>query len=711
MRKCITLISGCIILGGIGAMSQSPSEEYNQFRQQILSDYANFKSRILEHYDDFLNGEWHEFEALIEESPLTEPKPQTLPEVDVNIEPEEQPMAQLPEPKLSPNSLPGLNAPIPGGDLAEGGPDLSRIGLENVKIDISRLNGLTGPNVFGGFDNSLAMGGPDLSGLGSERMKINPADMGGLSGPKTSGEVGGELAMGGPDLSKIGSEQMKLKGSEMGGLSGPKTKGEIGGGLAMGGPDLSKIGSEQMKINVPNMGGPSIGGGSISPTTAAFIKRELEGKSNYAKSLMRLPDPEFAFGNLPGQIAVPNPGESGIIALDMSGKIADEHKKRMLAGSGYATEETFKQPENDNNFRFDFYGMEAFVPEIKFEISPSVKGPSETGAHWKKMAGQEGGVETARQLFGLAQQLGLNGYLTFRLTEHYLNQRFKNSDNGAKMSAAHFLISNMGYDIRLVEYKGILTVMMPFDQTEVYGLPSGVQENGRKYTILYPEGFDPTKSNSLSYKTCALPLNASGKTSDLRVTGLSLPFKGKSFTLTNGDITLTGEVNENIQKMFYHYPQMPYGDFASSWIDQGLRESLVEQIRQQIGGKKQKDAINSLMALCHNGFQYKTDQEWHIFEKPYFVEENFLYEFNDCEDRAIFMSYLVWNALGIPCQLIQYPGHESVTVAVSEPVKGSYYATDGVKYFSADPTYLGSSIGMVMPAYKTASPTIDKHYK
>lgn len=115
MRKCITIISGCILLGGMTALSQSPSEEYNRFRQQILSDYDSFKSRILEHYDDFLNGEWHEFEPIMEpESPYSEPKPSQLPVIDESTPlPEEQPMAQMPTPKFSPNSLPGLNAAIP----------------------------------------------------------------------------------------------------------------------------------------------------------------------------------------------------------------------------------------------------------------------------------------------------------------------------------------------------------------------------------------------------------------------------------------------------------------------------------------------------------------------------------------------------------------------------------------------------------------------
>ncbi|MDE5813835.1 MAG: hypothetical protein K2H72_06070, partial [Muribaculaceae bacterium] len=208
-----------------------------------------------------------------------------------------------------------------------------------------------------------------------------------------------------------------------------------------------------------------------------------------------------------------------------------------------------------------------------------------------------------------------------------------------------------------------------------------------------------------------LPASALGKTSDLRLTGLSLPMKAKEFNLTNGQLSLKGEVNENIQKLLHHYPQMPTGDFASSWVDSQLREDLVEQLKSQLAGMSDQEKVNSLMALCHKGFNYSTDQDFHGFEKPYFLEENFIYDKNDCEDRAIFFSYLLWNALGLPCQLVQYPGHESATVAVNEDISGYFYDTEGTKYYSADPTYIGSTVGMVMKAFRTASPTVDKQYQ
>lgn len=597
MRKSIIILSGCILLGGTGAVSQSPSEEFNKFRQKILSDYDNFKTRILEHYGDFLNGEWHEFEPFWEEeSPYTEPKPAALPEVPATPEPEPEPaVAKLPTPKFSDSSLSGVMAATPGKQIAEG--SISDFDFSSIKIN-----------------------------------------------------------------------------KNVGGSSLPKTM-------------------------------------ASSPAAAALAMSDVAGKSSYDLAVLRLPDPGFAFGSYPGQIAAPSPGESGIVNINLPDrKMSPEDLARSVEGSGYAEEATFTVPQNQKNFMFDFYGMEAFVPEIDFKIKGSVAGPEETGDHWKMMADQEGGVETARQLFGLAQQLGLNGYLTFRLAESYVNQKFKDSDANARMSAIHFLLSNMGYDVRLLKLGDIFTVMMPFDQKVVYASMSQTID-GRKYTILYPQGYEPPKGQAMRLMTCNLPSNALGKTSDLRLTGLSLPMKAKDFSLTNGSLTIKGEVNENIQKLLHHYPQMPTGDFASSWVDQKLRQDLVDQLKSQLNGLNKRDAVNALMGLCHKGFNYSTDQDFHGFEKPYFLEENFIYDKNDCEDRAIFFSYLLWNTLNIPCQLVQYPGHESATVAIDEDISGYFYDTDGEKYYSADPTYIGSSVGMVMKAFRSTSPTVDKQYK
>lgn len=430
---------------------------------------------------------------------------------------------------------------------------------------------------------------------------------------------------------------------------------------------------------------------AITDSVAKPINPLLEGRetprSNFEHAVLGIPDPAFIFGSLPGQKPLPFPGDCGVLA---------EGEKLDL---------------DFNKFFFDFYGMNAYVVDSPFEILPEFEGINDTGTHWTMLAAQKWSQETARQLFGLADQMGLNGYLTFRLTEQFVRQKFPDATVNGQMSAVHFLLSQMGYDVRLVMANDLLTVMMPFDQKVVYASVYLQGENGRKYTVLYPEGYGRKRGEPLSLRSCAIPTEALGKTSDLRIAGLKLPMKAKEFSISNSRLSLHGVVNENLSRLLYRYPQMPNGDFASSWLDKGLRDSLVAQVREQLSGMERRDATNILLNLCHYSFNYKTDQEWHGFEKPYFLEENFLYDYNDCEDRAMFMSYLVWNAFNMPCQLIQYPGHESVAVAVDEEVRGRYYSTDGMRFYSSDPTYKGSRIGYVMPPYEDTAPSIDKLYK
>ncbi len=104
-----------------------------------------------------------------------------------------------------------------------------------------------------------------------------------------------------------------------------------------------------MKIDVPGKAGSNSMPKTMaqSPNAAALKMSDAAGKSNYERAVLRLPDPEFAFGSCPGQIAAPNPGESGIVNIDMSDRrMRPEDLQRAVDESGYATEETFTIPQN-----------------------------------------------------------------------------------------------------------------------------------------------------------------------------------------------------------------------------------------------------------------------------------------------------------------------------------------------------------------------------
>lgn len=625
--KRISLLTILTLATGTAAIPQSPSEEFNKFRQKILSDYADFKARVLDHYADFLEGEWHEFEPILVEK---EKAPKPVVPLQAPAEPQKAPEnPKLPEANLSPVTLPGLNS------VPDTKPALKN--YQPKKID-------------------LFAGKGDKSNYEMAVEKI--PDPGFAFGPNPD-----QIKAPSPGEAWIQTPQLgdaKYDGTA------EKVNGAVGGGA---------LGGLQANVGKTGLAGNGHAAAAKYDGTAEKVNGAIGGG---------------ALGGLQANV-----GKTG------------------LAGNGHAASAKFASPK----FTFDFYGMEAVMPETEFEISESMADVAVGAAgNWRLLDGQKDALETSRQLFGLAQQMGLNGYLTYRLAEQYVAQRFPGATEAARTSTVHYLLSQMGYDVRLASVgKDLAVLMMPFDQKEVFSkYKIQLGDDKKNYTVLEPEGYsfeDLSAKMKGGISTCILPADAKGKTSDLRLTGLTLPMKGKDFEITGGDMTIRGEVNENLMKMLYRYPHMPMGDFASSWLDNDLRKDILLQVKMQLAGMSEKEAVNKLMKFFHNGFKYSTDQASHGFEKPYFLEENLYYDSNDCEDRAMFFSYLVWNALDLPCQLIQYPGHESTAVASNSGLDGYYYVTDGTKYFSADPTYVGSHWGMIATNYRNAPTTIDKLYK
>ncbi|MDE5871529.1 MAG: hypothetical protein K2H22_06290, partial [Muribaculaceae bacterium] len=276
MRKGITFLTSLLILGGTVGYADEPrqassegrpsrSKAFEEFRSGAMKRFNDFREKVLKQYADFLNGEWHEFESIMEEdSPYTEPKPDTIPEYFALAE------------ELETNAM---------------------VDLPYAETDSKAL-----PDMYSGVRWEVRQ----KSGLAERRRR-----------------------------------------------------------------------AESKRMKRPNK------------------SNDAKGKSNFEIAAMRIPDPGFVFGSLPGQTEVP------------------------VIGVVNTTVSTQAPRKDGKDFHFDFYGMDMFIPEVDFTIAESIQGPAETGDNWKNMAAQAGGKETARQLFGLAQELGLNGYLTFRLTEAF----------------------------------------------------------------------------------------------------------------------------------------------------------------------------------------------------------------------------------------------------------------------------------------------------
>lgn len=69
----------------------------------------------------------------------------------------------------------------------------------------------------------------------------------------------------------------------------------------------------------------------------------------------------------------------------------------------------------------------------------------------------------------------------------------------------------------------------------------------------------------------------------------------------------------------------------------------------------------------------------------------------DCEDRAILLTKLVRDILGLDCLLVYYPGHLATAINFGdESVKGDYIELNGRRFVIADPTIDYAPVGVSM---------------
>lgn len=356
---------------------------------------------------------------------------------------------------------------------------------------------------------------------------------------------------------------------------------------------------------------------------------------------------------------------------------------------------------------FEFFGIPATLPAIDYNITYRLSSPSDYASQWRDLERSGVANELIPAIKEKATAMGLNDYLIYEFLKAYVNEKFPQADDSSRFSALHYLLANLGYDARIaVTASGTPLLLLPFKQT-IYARNYMTMADG-KYYVFAPDNYDFERLGAERLRTCTLPKDAEkGEKFDLVLGRLNIPVKGKNFNLEYGPIKLSGEVNENLMPILYHYPQMPIADYARSQPDPVLRRQLVEQLRSQLKGMESDEAAEQLLDFMHNVFQYATDEDFHGFEKPYFLEETLYYPKNDCEDRAIFYTYFLWNALGKEAQLVTFPGHEAATVCLDKPIEGTGYVSGGKTYYISDPTYIGSHTGMVMPVYRNSVPVVD----
>ncbi len=365
-------------------------------------------------------------------------------------------------------------------------------------------------------------------------------------------------------------------------------------------------------------------------------------------------------------------------------------------------------PSTLPNMSFPFYGMKLNTVLCHVQTVEGVEHQAIAKA-WNAYRQDRVMKDIIRSLQSLAMTYGLNDWFAFELVRNYTKASCKNPSS--RIVLQHFLLVNMGYDVRLASCGEQLLLLVPFYQ-QVYER-SYLVIAGKKYYAFYDDS--TSKIQNTGVYTCRLP-NATdkGRNIDLTMRGGHLGIKtgvSHRFSLSDGKISLQGSVDAGTMEAIRRYPQTDIPFYAMSTIDANFHQSLLAQVSEQIRGCSKKESVSKILHFVQYAFDYATDGEQHGYEKPYFIEENFYYPKNDCEDRAILFAFLVRNVLGLAVHLVQYPGHECTAVNFkTTQMNGDGYMYKGKAFYICDPTYIGASIGQCMPNYRNVKPIVEQWY-
>ena len=164
-------------------------------------------------------------------------------------------------------------------------------------------------------------------------------------------------------------------------------------------------------------------------------------------------------------------------------------------------------------------------------------------------------------------------------------------------------------------------------------------------------------------------------------------------------------VPKGLIEFYDDYQQLDAKVYVTSAPNSAFLKLFQNILGNQTNLSKQ-ELLNQLLCFLHIDFKYMVDQKQFGREKPFFCEENFIYTYNDCEDRSILLSVLVRNLLGSKVVILDYKEHMAIAVKLDEQIKGDYLILDNERYYVCDPTYIGATVGMSIPKYRSIPVTV-----
>ena len=356
------------------------------------------------------------------------------------------------------------------------------------------------------------------------------------------------------------------------------------------------------------------------------------------------------------------------------------------------------------SYTFEFYGnpVTVNVPESVLSYTMADISKDDVSAFWKELDKVDF-TPLISQIDFYSEKFSLNDWGRYLLVEDLSDSAYGTDERPEKAVLETYLLNRMGKNVKVARADDRLAVLVAVTEqvysrlfVRVDGVPFYLGSEFKKVEKLYTYDVDMNKGLESVNVLIDKPLTFSSSRNNRRYARKSSEVLGMELNLP---------IDAGICRYYQDVPQMNVDIYARSAVDREFSEALLNAFRPHLAGKSQKEQVAFLLKFMHLDFEYETDDKQFGFEKPFFLEEDFIYSHNDCEDRSILFAYLVRNLVGIDVVLLDYPDHIATAVAFSSDAPGDYFMFGGKRYVVCDPTYIGASIGMTMKQYA------DKEFK
>lgn len=304
----------------------------------------------------------------------------------------------------------------------------------------------------------------------------------------------------------------------------------------------------------------------------------------------------------------------------------------------------------------------------------------------------------------------LSDWAYLQMLNNIANGAYPGKYNEAQLLTAYLYLQS-GYKMRLASDGNKLYLLFASKHL-IYEKPSFAVDGDIYYGVNeLPNQLNICQSSFPNEQSLSLLINTNQlltfhKTNNRRIVSDKYP-----------SMELNVSVNKNLLDFYSTYPSSSLdGNIMTRWamyantpMDSNTSLSLYSSLKELLKDKSELEATNMLLNTIQTGLVYEYDDKVWGSDRAFFPEESLYYPYCDCEDRAILLTRLVRDILGLNCILVYYPGHLAAAIEYSDDsVKGDYITLDDHKYVIADPTYINAPIGYTMPGMNNATAKVIK---